>query len=68
MARNTFSFPDGESVTNCTFECTAENATLTYETGQTAEATLLEDGILQLHTERTEINPESYMYFERVEP
>ncbi len=66
-AVNTFTYPDGESVTNCTFKCTTEEVVLTYDGGQTADITLLEDGTMQLHLEATDITPETYMYFEKVE-
>ncbi len=66
-AVNTFTYPDGENVTNCTIEYAAENVILTYEDGSTADLTLLEDGTLQLHMEATAGIPETFMYFEKAE-
>ena len=67
-AVNTFTYPDGENVTNCTIEYAAENVILTYESGSTADLSLLEDGTLQLHMEATTDIPETFMYFEKAEP
>lgn len=63
----TFSYPDGESVTNWTIEY-AEPVTLSYEDGQTMDVELLEDGTLQLHVDATGDTMETSMFFERVEP
>ena len=66
-AVNTFTHPDGESVTNCTIDYAGENVILTYEDGSTAEITLLEDGTLQLHLDATTDIPETFMYYEKAE-
>ena len=62
----TFTYPEGESITNCTIEY-AEGITLTYEGGQ-ADVTLLEDGTLQVHMDATTDTMETTMFFEKVEP
>ncbi len=67
-AVNTFTYPEGESIVNCTIEYADENIILTYEDGSQAELMLLEDGTLQLHLEANEINPETTLYYEKVEP
>ena len=67
-AVNTFTYPDGESITNCTIEY-AEGITLTYEgSSYTADVTLLEDGTLQVHVPATTDTLETTMFFEKVEP
>ena len=64
---HTFSYGDGEDVSNATVEYTGDNAILTYEDGMAADATLLEDGTLQWHMEPTADTPECFMFFEKAD-
>ena len=66
-AVNTFTYPDGENNTNCTLDY-ADSVTLTYDGGQTADVTLLEDGTLQVYMPATTDTMETTMFFEKVEP
>ncbi|MBQ6595269.1 MAG: hypothetical protein IJH78_06415 [Clostridia bacterium] len=59
---NTFTYPDGENVTECTVKFTEEGTFIDYG-DYLGEVQLLEDGTLQVHIEATDVIMDTVMFY-----